>query len=164
VEALSSRARTVDFGDFVGELAVTDPAMRDGLEQAVRWKAKDLVREGLRIADGKPERSPNDVAAELGLDLSRECPVCRSVERCGCPEPDRAFIRRTRFVPGLAGVPRCPGCRGPISTFYVRVRASEGEPTLGDYGGLHGCAACQGAELAVVLRSLSACPTSTPKT
>lgn len=151
--------RRVDFGDVFPETGTIVPAeLQAPLREAIRREAVRVVKGAVRRAEGKPARTEQEAAAEIGLDLSRECPVCRSLEECTCEEPDRAFFRRTRFLPGVSGVPRCPRCRGPMSTFYVPRfgTAREALTELKNYGSLTACVPCDGAVVGLTLSAIAA--------
>lgn len=150
--------RRLDFGDVFRETGTLVPAeLHAPLRETIKLEAARIVEVAARRAEGEA-RAPEAAAAQLGLDLSRECPVCRSLDPCECEEPDRAFVRRARFLPGVAGVPRCPRCRGPMSTFYVpRLgTARENLPELKNHGALTACVPCDGAAVGATLSAIAA--------
>lgn len=132
-------------------------AVEKTLKSAAAALAEMAIEDVRRELQGESLRDLGAVAADLKLDLSRECPVCRSLERCDCSEVDRAFFRRTRFEPGVSGIPRCSSCRGPISTIYVPRHGDHltDMPSLANFGAIHGCVICQGGALAAILAAFA---------
>jgi hypothetical protein len=149
--------RRVDFGDVFPETETIVPAeLQAPLRETIKREAARRVELAAREAEGRG-RPVEVVADEAGIDLARECPVCRSLDPCECEEPDRAFVRRARFLPGVAGVPRCPRCRAPMSTFYVPRRGTSREelPELKRHTALTACVPCRGDAVAAVLDAIA---------
>lgn len=108
---------------------------------------------------GKEDPSePNDeverVAQRLGIDLSLECPVCRSLEECECTEEDRSFQRRIRFEADEK-TPRCQRCSGALSCLLIPRAGSSAPYDLSHMVPVWGCVSCHGASLATVLVNAS---------
>lgn len=81
-----------------------------------------------------------------------DCPVCRSSDRCGCTENDRAFVRRTRFEVGVERVARCSICRAPLSVAYVRRPGVNDAPyELSEFHAVYCCGVCSPAALCSIL-------------
>jgi len=93
-----------------------------------------------------------EVAESLSIDLSSECPVCRSLEACECEEEDRAFTRRVRFAADVKDVARCPRCQAPHSVLHLpRPGSGPGPYRLSQFVPVWGCAVCHPTALATVL-------------
>jgi hypothetical protein len=123
------------------------------LRETVRNLATNLVVDSIKVGEGLPRRSPEEVAGELGLEPSSACPVCLDLECRSCDEEARAFVRRVRHEASLSGLGRCRRCHSPLSVVYVERPGcpAEGERKLSYFGAIHACARCQGGAVAGVL-------------
>lgn len=147
-------ARTVRWEDV--ELEPDEPLRPApvGFERIAAYS--EALERGRRKRRGTAEGTAEHAAA-LGFDLSRECPVCRSLEPCGCSEAERAYARRIRFGNDVKGVPRCPRDGAPLSTLHVPRPGARIGPLaeLSEFGALYACALCQGEAAATVLRAVA---------
>jgi len=119
---------------------------------------EDLDSFGDDPEDEATETPTEAVARAFSIDLSLECPVCRSTDPCSCEEADRSFVRRVRFEDDVEKVARCARCRAPMSVVYLPRPGAEVDPPAGagDPGGyrlsqfaaLHACSVCHGDGLA----------------
>lgn len=110
---------------------------------------------GIDDVPWEPQDKTHAAAAELGIDLASECPVCRSLDPCECEEEDRSFIRRTRFEEDVKKVARCPRCRAPLSVVYLPRANSPtcpAEHRLPEFVAVWACACCHAPTLAATLR------------
>lgn len=129
-------------------------------KKAKQGKAEDLDYGIDDAGDGGDVETPpweeKPGAPELRIDLSSECPVCRSLEDCECEEEDRSFLRRVRFSADVKQVPRCERCQAPLSVLYlVRPGVEPGDTgfRLAHFVAVHGCAICHGTALATTALS-----------
>lgn len=138
---------------------VTEPDPKTGKTKRKTGRPKKTAKvcgPANSYQDGPPWDDPaklvEDVASQIGVDLSRACPVCRSLECCDCTEQDRSYIRRIRFTADVEGVARCEKCRAPLSTIHVLARPKGGPPYgLEQFDAIYGCARCSGAGLATMV-------------
>ena len=101
------------------------------------------------------EPALEQAAAKFEIDISMECPVCRSLEACGCEEEDRAFVRRTRFQADVKKVARCPRCEAPLSVVYLPRPGIKSVPfRLAQFEALYACSCCHNHALATVILSV----------
>ncbi len=100
-----------------------------------------------------PVTKTERAAQDLGLDLSKECPVCRSLDTCECDEEDRTFVLRTRFDHDVKRVALCQRCFGPLSVVYLLVRHGGPPHRLAQFEAVYQCVQCAGYALAQVVQS-----------
>lgn len=102
-------------------------------------------------ASTEPEDETERVAQRLGIDISTQCPVCRTLESCSCTEEDRSFQRRIRFEHDVEATALCQRCGGALTCVLIP-RAGTNPPfDLSHMAPVWGCAHCHGASLATVL-------------
>jgi hypothetical protein len=112
--------------------------------QPIETPRKELVAS--KAPEPKPRPKRDDPFKVI------ECPVCRSVDRCGCSEDDRTFIRRMRFEGNVEKVAKCSICQSPLSVAYVRRPGIDTPPyELSEFYPIWCCASCSPEAFATVI-------------
>lgn len=133
-----------------------DPEVKAG-DKAMKIldKALDKVpMSGIDLSEevDEAEDEATRVAQRLGIDISTECPVCRTLGQCECTEEDRSFQRRIRFEsPDSDATCRCDRCGGALSCVLIPRAGCTPPFELSHMTPVWGCAHCHGASLATVL-------------
>jgi len=151
-----------EFGiDADDEPTVDFASKTKGKKTKPRKKMEKAKEDDLDLDDLETLRISDEILAEkpdtdglfkdndgIGIDLSTECPVCRSLDGCDCEEEDRTFLRRVRFEDEVKKVARCPRCQAPLSVLYLPRPGARAPFRLPEFTALWGCSICHGVSLA----------------